>query len=126
MEEAKPGEKMYEVCIILKDVRGAIAKAAKLLANANVRVKTGALFHIPSRPEIGTWTSFIGISKATSSIQNLEKKLQGLDEVAGVWFEEPKRVPYKVIHFPVLRARKGNNSRNRHFRRIVGRLDKLS
>ena len=102
MEEIKPGEKLYEVCIILKDVRGAIAKAANVLAGANVNIKTGALFGIPSKPEIGTWASFIDISKATMSIPDLEKKLQGLDEVAEVRFEEPKPVPYEIIHFPVL------------------------
>jgi predicted hydrocarbon binding protein/predicted amino acid-binding ACT domain protein len=102
MEEVKPGEKLYEVCIILKDVRGAIAEAAKVLADANVNIKTGALFYIPGKQELGTWTSFIDISKATLSIQDLKKKLQGLDEVADVRFEEPKPAPYEVIHFPVL------------------------
>ena len=53
MVEKKPGEKLYEVCIILKDVRGAIAKTAKVLADANVNIKTGALFYIPSNPELG-------------------------------------------------------------------------
>lgn len=102
MEEVKPGEKLYEVCIILKDVRGAIAKAAKMFADANVNIKTGALFYIPSNPKLGAWTSFIDISKATLTIQDLEKKLQSLDEVADVRFEEPKPAPYEVIHFPVL------------------------
>jgi len=102
MEEVKPGEKLYEVCIILKDVRGAIAKAAKVLADANVNIKTGALFYIPGNPELGAWTSFIDVSKAKLSIPNLEKKLQGLHEVADVKFEEPKPTPYEVIHFPVL------------------------
>jgi len=102
MEEVRPGEKLYEVCIVLKDVRGAIAKAAKVLADANVNIKTGALFYIPSNPELGAWTSFIDVSKATLSVKDLEKKLQGLNEVAGVRFEEPKPAPYEVIHFPVL------------------------
>lgn len=102
MVEKKPGEKLYEVCIILKDVRGAIAKAAKVLADANVNIKTGALFYIPSNPELGAWTSFIDVSKATLSIQDLEKRLQSLREVADVRFEEPKPTPYEVIHFPVL------------------------
>jgi len=102
MEEVKPGEKLYEVCIILKDVRGAIAKAAKVLADANVNIKTGAVFYIHGKPEIGTWTSFIDISKATLRIHDLEKELQSLDEVADVRFEEPKPAPYEVIHFPVL------------------------
>ena len=102
MEEVKTGEKLYEVCIILKDVRGAIAEAAKVLADANVNIKTGALFYIPGKQELGTWTSFIDISKATLNIQDIEKKLQSLDEVADVRFEEPKPAPYEVIHFPVL------------------------
>jgi len=105
LEEAKPDEKLYEVCIILKDVRGAIAKAAKVLADANVNLKTGALFYIPGKSELGAWTSFIDISKATLSIQDLEKKLQGLDEVADVRFEEPKPAPYEMIHFPVLHGK---------------------
>lgn len=102
MEEVKPGEKLYEVCIILNDVRGAISKAAKVLADANVNIKTGALFYIPSKPEIGTWTSFVDISKATLSLQDLKEKLQSLDAVVDVRFEEPRPVPYEVIHFPVL------------------------
>jgi predicted hydrocarbon binding protein len=102
MVEVGPSEKLYEVCIILKDVRGAIAKAAKVLADANVNIKTGTVFYVPGNPELGAWTSFIDISKATLSIQDLEKKLQGLDEVADVRFEEPKPAPYEVIHFPVL------------------------
>jgi len=102
MVEVKPGEKLYEVCILLRDVRGAIAKAAKALADANVNIKTGAVFYIPGNPELGAWTSFIDISKATLSIRELENRLRGLDDVADVRFEEPKPVPYEVIHFPVL------------------------
>lgn len=102
MEEVKPGERLYEVCIVLRDVRGAIAKVAKVLADAKVNIKTGAVFYIPGNPELGTWTSFIDISKVAGSIPDLERKLQGLDEVAGVLFEEPKPAPYEVIHFPVL------------------------
>jgi predicted hydrocarbon binding protein len=102
MEEVKPGERLYEVRIVLRDVQGAISKAAQVLADANVTIKTGTVFYILGKPELGTWASFIDISKATLDIQDLEKKLQGLDEVADVRFEEPKPAPFEVMHFPVL------------------------
>ena len=102
MEEVRPGERLYEVCIILRDVQGAIAKAAQVLADANINIRTGTVFHTLDKSKLGIWASFIDISKATLNIQDLEEKLRGLDEVAGVRFEEPKPAPFEVMHFPVL------------------------
>jgi predicted hydrocarbon binding protein/ACT domain-containing protein len=100
--ETKPNEELYEVCIILKDVRGAIAETAKVLADNNVNIVAGSLFRLPERLGLGTWTLFIDVSKATRNINELTEELQKLDAVEDVRFKEPKPVPFEVIHFPML------------------------
>ena len=102
MEEVKPGEKIWEVCIIIRDTKGALAKVANVLAEANVNIKTGALFYLPGRSGIGSWTSFIDVSKATQSVPEMEKRLRSLEVVRDVRFEEPKPAPFESLHFPLL------------------------
>lgn len=104
LEEAKPDEEIYEMCITLKDVPGALAKAAKVLADANVNVKMGSSFYAPGHPGVGFWSSFIDVSKATRSTLQLEEELRRLDVVVDVRLEECKPVPFEIIHFPVLHA----------------------
>jgi len=105
LEEVKAGEKLYEVCVILKDVPGALAKVAKLFADANVNIKTSTSFYVPSYLEVGFWSSFIDISKAKQSIDELEKELRKLGVVVDVLFEEPKPAPFEVMHFPILHGK---------------------
>lgn len=102
MEEAKPGEKLYELSVLLKDVKGAVADVAKLLAESDVNLKTGSLFYVPGKQEVGCWTTFIDVSKCTKSIAELERELQLLDVVLDVKFSEPKPAPYEIRHFPIL------------------------
>jgi predicted hydrocarbon binding protein len=97
-----PDEIVYELCIKLKDVPGAIAKAAKLLSDSGVNIKSSSLFYSPKSTKIGFWTSFIDLSKANSSIEKLDQKLQKLPPVLDVKFEKPKPAPYEIIHFPVM------------------------
>jgi len=102
IEEVQPGEKIWEICIILRDTKGALAKVANVLAEANVNIKTSSLFYLPGRSGVGSWTSFIDISKATRSISELEKKLRSFEVVEDVRFEEPKPAPFESVHFPLL------------------------
>jgi len=103
--DVKPGEKLYEVCVILTDVPGALAKATKVMANANVNIKTGSVFYLPDRNELGSWTSFIDVSKATKSIGEIVEDLRKLDVVEEVKFEEPKPAPFETLHFPLLHGK---------------------
>jgi len=105
LEEAKHGEKLYEVRIILRDVPGALAKAAKVLADANVNIKTGSVFYVTGHPELGFWASFLDVSKATRSVHELEEELRRLDVVTDVTFEEPKPAPFETLHFPLLHGK---------------------
>ena len=47
LDEVKPGEKCVQICLVLKDVPGALAKAARFLADAGVNIKTGSTFFLP-------------------------------------------------------------------------------
>ncbi|MEM2975021.1 MAG: V4R domain-containing protein [Candidatus Bathyarchaeia archaeon] len=102
VEETKTGEKLYEVSVLLKDVKGAVAEVAKHFADSNVNLKTGSLFYMPGKEGIGCWTTFIDVSKCTKTIAELERELQLLDVVLDVKFSEPKPAPYEVRHFPIL------------------------
>jgi predicted hydrocarbon binding protein len=100
--EVEPGENLYEICIILKDVPGALAETAKVLANTHTNIKTGSIFYLPDGSKLGAWTSFIDISKAKNGINDIEKELRKLDTVVDVKFEKPFPAPFEVIHFPIL------------------------
>lgn len=100
--ETNPGDEIYELCITLKDVPGAIAKTAQVLSDANINIKTGSLFYGPEGREKGFWTSFIDVSKSTVKLEELIDKLKELDVVLDVKVEKPAPVAYEVIHFPIL------------------------
>jgi predicted hydrocarbon binding protein len=104
LDEVEPGEKCFQLCIVLKDVQGALAKAAKLLANAKVNIKTGSTFYLPEYPNAGIWSSFVDFSKATKSPQEVLEDLKRLNLVVDVRLAEPKPTPFESIHFPVLHA----------------------
>lgn len=105
LDEVKPGEKCVQICLVLKDVPGALAKAAKFLADANVNVKTGSTFYLPEEyPNEGIWSSFVDFSKAVESPQKVLEDLKKLDVVLDARLEEPKPTPFESIHFPVLHA----------------------
>lgn len=104
LEEVKPGEKLYQVCITLKDVPGAGAKAMRVLADANTNIKTASAFYAPGHPGVAFFSSFIDVSKATRSTFQLEEELRKLDVVVDFRIEEPKPAPFETIHFPVLHA----------------------
>lgn len=105
LEQVKPHEKLYEVSIILKDIPGALAQAAKVLADAGVNLKTGSVFYIPGQSGTGSWASFIDVSKATQSIHELERKLRKLEVVKDITFEKPEPAPFESIHFPILHGK---------------------
>ena len=96
------GEWLYQVCIVLRDVPGALAKATKVLADANVNVKTSSSFYLEGYPETGIWSAFIDVSKANKSLKEIETELRKLDVVLDVILKEPKPAPFESIHFPVL------------------------
>jgi predicted hydrocarbon binding protein len=102
LDEVRPGERSHQICVVLKDVPGALAKAAKVLADANMNSKTGSTFYVAEYPNAGIWSSFVDVSKATRSIERVKKELRKLDVVLDVIFWEPKPAPFESVHFPVL------------------------
>lgn len=104
LDEVKPGEKCVQICLVLKDVPGALAKATRLLAEAKVNVKTGSTFYLAEYPNAGIWSSFVDFSRATKNPQEVLEELRRLDVVLEARLEEPKPTPFESIHFPVLHA----------------------
>jgi len=104
MEMVGSGEKLYEICIFLKDIPEALAKTAKVLADANAKIKTGSIFSLPDYPGIRFWSTFIDASTVKRGMEGLVEDLLKLGVVEDVRFEEPKPVPFEVCHFPILYA----------------------
>lgn len=100
--EVGHGENLYEICIILKDVHGALAETAKVLSDAHINIKTGSIFYLPGSSKLGAWTSFIDTAKAKNDINEIINKLRKLDSVVEVKLEKPYPAPFEVIHFPIL------------------------
>jgi len=100
--ETKPEEQIYEICIALKDVCGAVARTTKVLSDANVDIRTSTLFKAAGSNEVGYWTSFVDVSRATKSIKEIESALCGLEVVREVKIVKPEPLAYDVIHFPVM------------------------
>jgi len=102
LDEVKSGERSHQICIFLRDVPGALAKAAKVLADANVNIKTGSTFYLAEYPNVGIWSCFIDVSKATKDVKKIEGELRKTDVVLDVLFKEPKPTPFESFHFPTL------------------------
>jgi len=100
--EARPSEKIYEICIALNDVCGAVAMAAKVLSDAKVNIRTSTLFIAEGADGFGYWASFVDFSKATTGIKQLEKNLRNLDFVEDVKVIKPSPLAYDAIHFPII------------------------
>lgn len=100
--ETKPEEETYEVCISLKNVCSAVATTTKILSDGNVDIRTSTLFNAPGLTEIGYWTSFIDMSKATKSVQEIKDALSKLEVVKEIRVVKPQPMAYDVIHFPIL------------------------
>ncbi|HDI07562.1 MAG TPA: ACT domain-containing protein, partial [Candidatus Bathyarchaeota archaeon] len=50
VDVVRPGEQLHQICIVLRDVPGALAKAAKVLADANINIKTSSSFFVTEYP----------------------------------------------------------------------------
>jgi len=98
----KPNEEIYEICITLKDVHGAVAETAKVFSDVHVNLRTSILFDAVEKSGVGYWTSFVDLSKAVKNIQQLEKELRKLDVVEDVKIVKPEPLTYDVIHFPII------------------------
>jgi predicted hydrocarbon binding protein len=98
----RPGEEIYEVCITLKDVHGAVAETARIFSNAHVNIRNSILFDAAERSGTGYWTSFVDLSKAVMDIRQIEEELRGLNVVQDVKILKPKPLTYDVIHFPII------------------------
>jgi len=96
------GEWLYQICVVLKDVPGALAKVAKILGDANINIKSSSSFFVDKYPDAGVWSAFVDVSKATKSLREIEEELRELDVVLEVVFKEPKPAPFETIHFPAL------------------------
>lgn len=104
LEEVMPGERLFEVCVLLKDVPGALAKTAQALADAGVNIKAESSFYVPNYEGMCLWTAFLDVSKSMLEIDALKKTLLGLDVIQDVRIEEPKPAPFEIMHFPALHA----------------------
>jgi len=100
--EAKPGEKIYELCITLRNIRGAVAKTAQLLSEANVNILSSMLFDAVERGDVGYWTSFVDLSKALKDGEQIEDALRKLDVVQDVKVVRPEPLAFDTIHFPLM------------------------
>jgi len=100
--DVEPKEKVYEICITLRDVHGAVSKTAKVLSEAHVNIQTSVLFDAVEKNGIGYWTSFIDLSNATKDIDQIEQRLRRLDVVQDVKVAKPEPLLYDVIHFPIV------------------------
>jgi predicted hydrocarbon binding protein len=100
--ETKPQEEIYELCISLKDICGAVATTTKVLSDAKVDIRTSTLFKPSGAVKTGYWTSFIDISAATKNIKEIEHSLSRLDVVEQVKIVKPQPLAFDIIHFPIL------------------------
>jgi len=98
----KPSEQIFEICITLKDVHGAVLKTAQVLSEAHVNLRTSILFDAVEKSNIGYWTSFIDLSKAVKNTKQIEEELRRLDVVQDVKIVKPEPLTYDVIHFPIV------------------------
>jgi hypothetical protein len=98
----KPSEKIYEICITLKDVHGAVSEAAKVFSNAHVNLRNSILFDAVEKSDTGYWTSFVDLSKSVMGIRQIEEELRELDVVQDVKIVKPGPLAYDVIHFPIM------------------------
>lgn len=104
LEETMPGEKLYEVCVLLKDKPGALAKAAQTLADAGVNIKAESSFYVPNYEGVCFWTAFLDVSKTALNVNSLKETLLDLDVIEDARIEEPSPVPFEVVHFPTMHA----------------------
>jgi ACT domain-containing protein len=44
--DMKPSEEIYEICITLKDVHGAVAETARVLSDTRVNLRNSILFDV--------------------------------------------------------------------------------
>lgn len=100
--ETKPQERIYELCISLRDVCGAVATTTKVLSDAKVDIRTSTLFKPSKTLKTGYWTSFIDVSNSTKSVKQLQHALQNLDIVEQVRIVKPEPLAFDIIHFPIL------------------------
>ena len=98
----KPSEEIYEICITLKDVHGAVAETARVLSDAHVNLRNSILFDAVEKSGAGYWTSFVDLSKAVMDIRQIEEELRELDVVSDVKIVKPEPLTYDVIHFPIM------------------------
>jgi predicted hydrocarbon binding protein len=98
----KPNEEIYEICITLKDVHGAVAETARVLSNAHINLRNSVLFDAVEKSGAGYWTSFVDLSKAVMDIRQIEEELRELDVVSDVKIVKPEPLTYDVIHFPII------------------------
>lgn len=102
LESAKCKSGLFEVCIVFRDIPEALASAIRVLADANVNLKTGSIFHVAGNSGLRVLTSFIDTSKVKCTIEELVKHLRGLNMVVDVVVVKPKPAPFESVHFPIL------------------------
>jgi predicted hydrocarbon binding protein len=93
---------LYEISIALKDVIGALAKVTKFVAEQGVNIRSGILFTSLKFKHVSVCTSFIDLSNAKCSIDQLVELLKQIDVVTDVRVVKPWPIPVDQIHFPLL------------------------
>jgi len=99
--ESRPGEDIYEIRVMLRDVPGALAKTANVIAEAGINIKTSIVFASLPNEKQGFWTAFIDVSNSKIGIDELTEKLNALDVVLNAQIVKPKPAAYDIMHFPI-------------------------
>lgn len=83
MCEHAPGRKLAEITVQLKNVRRALTKCAKAVADIDVDVLSG-FDTVNSSSRVGYFSFFADVTDTRSDLKALEKKLKSLSVVEGV------------------------------------------
>jgi predicted hydrocarbon binding protein len=100
--KAKPDEKIYEMRITLKNVRGAVSKTAQVLSEAHVNILSSILFDAAEKTNVGYWTSLIDLSEALKNLEQVEAALQKPDVVQDVEAVKPEPLVFDTLQFPIM------------------------
>jgi hypothetical protein len=74
------------------------------LADTGVNIKAESSFYVSNYDGMCFWTAFLDVSRSAQDIDALKETLLGLDVIEDVRIEEPKPVPFEIIHFPALHS----------------------
>ncbi len=81
--EFAPGKKLAEITVRLKNVKGALAQCARVVADMEINALSGFTTARSSSAE-GTWSFFADFTDSQTDLEELKKRLTALPVVDGV------------------------------------------